>query len=375
MRCKNCGRTDIPAGAAWCCWCGSTLVKVKRKTKEVSIPKAVQLSSGTWRIQLLVDGKRHSITAPTERECMEKARAIKTGYLKAPPSSRLTLRKGIDRYIERREGTLSPSTIRSYRDIQRNRFKIAMDKPLTQYDQKGWQRLVSQEAKLCSPKSVKNAWVIVNAVIKEETGESYTVKLPQVVPTKTARYLEPAQIKRFLEAVRNQPVELPALMALHSLRRSELLAVTWEDVDLEKKCIFVRGSVVYDENGQLVEKASNKNQTSRRTVPIMIPRLYELLQEQWQPTGPVVTMAPTTIFAAINRICKAEGLPAVGIHGLRHSFASLAAHIGMQEKTTMEIGGWANDATMKRIYTHALTIDRLTGSNKMADYFTSAPPQ
>lgn len=375
MRCKSCGRTDVPDGSAWCCWCGTAIVKTKRKSKEVSIPKAVQLNSGTWRIQLLVDGKRHSITAPTERECMEKARAIKTGYLKAAPSSRLTLRKALDRYIERREGTLSPSTIRSYRDIQKNRFQTAMDKPITQYDQKGWQRLVSQEAKLCSPKSVKNAWVIINAVIKEETGEGFTVKLPQVVPTKTAQYLEPAQIKQFLEAIKGSSVELPALMALHSLRRSELLAVTWEDVDLEKKCIFVRGAVVYDASGNLVEKAANKNQSSRRVVPIMIPRLYDLLHDQWQPTGPVVTMPPTTIFASINRICKAEDLPQVGIHGLRHSFASLAAHIGMQEKTTMEIGGWANDATMRRIYTHALTVDRLTGSNKMIDYFTAPPAQ
>lgn len=375
MRCKECGRTDVPNGAAWCCWCGTALVKVKKKSKEVSIPKAVQLSSGTWRIQLLMDGTRHSITAPTERECIEKARAIKTGYLKAAPSSRLTLRKAIDRYIERREGTISPSTVRSYRDIQRNRFKTAMDQPLTRYDQKGWQRLVSQEAKLCSPKSVKNAWVIVNAVIKEETGESYTVKLPQIVPTKEAQYLEPAQIKKFLTAVHGSSVELPALLALHSLRRSELLAVTWEDIDLKRKVIHVRGAVVYGEDGKLVEKAANKNRTSRRTVPIMIPRLYELLEEQWQPSGPVVTQAPTTIFAAINRICKAEDLPQVGIHGLRHSFASLAAHIGMQEKTTMEIGGWANDTTMRRIYTHALTVDRLTGSNKMADYFTATPAQ
>jgi integrase len=212
-------------------------------------------------------------------------------------------------------------------------------------------------------------------VIKEETGESYTVKLPQVVPTKEAQYLEPAQIKKFLAAVHGSSVELPALLALHSLRRSELLAVTWEDIDLTRKVIHVRGAVVYGEDGKLVEKAANKNKTSRRTVPIMIPRLYELLEEQWQPSGPVVTQAPTTIFAAINRICKAEDLPLVGIHGLRHSFASLAAHIGMQEKTTMEIGGWANDATMKRIYTHALTVDRLTGSNKMADYFTATPAQ
>ena len=52
-----------------------------------------------------------------------------------------------------------------------------------------------------------------------------------------------------------------------------------------------------------------------------------------------------------------RSLPMVGTHGLRHSFASLAYYLEVPEKVTMEIGGWADDQTMRRIYTHIAQAD------------------
>ena len=370
MRCKKCGKNGVPDGSSFCNWCGSRIAP--KPKNEINVPKPKQVSSGRWYINLRIGGQSISITEDTEAKCVAKARAVKTGMVKVDTKSKVTLRQAIDNYISRREGVLSPSTVRSYRDVQKNRFQTAMDKPVTFFSQKRWQELISQESKLCSPKSVKNAWAVVNAAIKEETGESYTVRLPQVVPTKETKFLEPSEISAFCSALRGEKVEIAALLALHSLRRSELLAITWEDIDFERRCIHVRGAIVYNESGELVEKKTNKNKSSRRDVPIMMDRLYELLLENEQPSGPLVTMAPTSIRSAINRVCRSAGLPEVGIHGLRHSFASLAAHIGMREKTTMEIGGWSNDMTMKKIYTHALRTDREIYQNKMTEYYNSA---
>ena len=367
MRCKKCGKNGVPEGSSFCNWCGSRIAP--KPKNEINVPKPRQVSSGRWYINLRIRGESISITEDTEAKAIAKAKAIKAGLLQTDPKTKLTLRTAIDNYISRREAVLSPSTVRSYKSVSRNCFQAAMDKPLSFYDQDGWQRLVSAEAQRCSPKTLKNAWALVNAVIKEELGKNYTVRLPQVVPTREAKFLEPDQIKTFCEAAKDSRVEVAALLALHSLRRSELLAVTWEDVDLERRCIHVRGAMVFDANQKLVEKETNKNRSSRRTVPIMMDRLYEVLAEQQQPTGSVVTLHPNTIRDSINRVCESCDLPQVGVHGLRHSFASLAAHIGMPEKTTMEIGGWANDATMKKIYTHALQTDRNRYRNEMAKYF------
>lgn len=370
MRCKHCGKNGVPDGSSFCNWCGK---RIGSKPKnEINVPKPKQMSSGNWYINMRLGGRSINVTEETEAKCLAKARAIKSGIIEADKSSKKTLRQAIDDYIQSREAVLSPSTIRSYRSVAKNCFRTAMEKPVTFYNQDGWQRLVSQESKTCSPKTLKNAWSLINAVIKEETGKAYTVRLPQIVPTREIKFLEPDEIKVFCEAVKDKRVEIAALLALHSLRRSELLAVTWEDIDLERRCIQVRGAMVFDENQKLVEKQTNKNRSSRRTVPIMMDRLYELLLEDSEQTGNLVTMHPNSIRDSINTVCRSCNLPEVGVHGLRHSFASLAAHIGMPEKTTMEIGGWANDATMKKIYTHALRTDRETYQNAMTEYYNNA---
>ena len=48
-----------------------------------------------------------------------------------------------------------------------------------------------------------------------------------------------------------------------------------------------------------------------------------------------------------NRICRKNGLPEIGVHGLRHSFVSLAYHLGWSELTTMQIAGYSDYNTMK----------------------------
>lgn len=66
---------------------------------------------------------------------------------------------------------------------------------------------------------------------------------------------------------------------------------------------------------------------------------------------------PNTVWDHINSICTKNGLPKVGIHGLRHSFVSLAYHLGVPEKVVMDIGGWSDYQTMRRIYTHIAKSD------------------
>ena len=64
----------------------------------------------------------------------------------------------------------------------------------------------------------------------------------------------------------------------------------------------------------------------------------------------------------------------IGVHGLRHSFASLAfsSEVGLTEREVMEIGGWADSQTVHRIYEHLARKNRLKASNKMADFFKNA---
>ena len=332
-------------------WKGKENMPKKKKEPEVKLPAIKQLPSGAWLTRILVDGRRVSITKDSYGECVSEYLAVKHGVVEAKKApSKKTLTKAIDNYIEDRKNILSPATVRGYRTIQKHRFPGLMSQDVSTITPEQCQRAVNLEAKTVSAKTISNAWGFVASVIAESTGQVVTVRLPQVIPAERP-WLTPEQVPAFVKAVKGDVAEIPALLALSSLRRSETVGLRWSDIDLEKGVIHVNGATVPGEDHKFVRKSETKNTTSRRTVPI-IPPLLEALKAVEHHGEAVVTVFPDYIAKQINKVCDRAGLPQVGVHGLRHSFASLAYHLGWPEKVAMEIGGWADDRTMHKIYTH-----------------------
>lgn len=342
----------------------------------MKIPKARKLPSGSWFIQLRLGGESVPITANTERECLRQASYVKSEYLvgkrtPAPPKTAglPTLSKAIDQFLAHRSNVLSPPTIRGYRTIQRNRFKGLMPRSISDITEGEWVAAFNAEAALCSPKTLVNAWSFISTVLRQE----YKVTLPEVkrpqVPPNERPFLDADQIQTFLKATEASKYRVEILLALSSLRRSEIGALQWSQIDLPRRRILVKGALVPDENNKMVLKQSNKNRTSTRYIPIMMDELYESLWEREPKTGPVCICCLETIRREINRLCVQVGLPEVSTHGLRHSFASLAYHLRVPEKVTMEIGGWADDKTMKKIYTHIAQADVERYEKEFSNFF------
>lgn len=366
MNCKNC-KNEIPDGSIFCMYCGTKLVRDAKR--EVFVPKAEQLQSGNWRVRLRLGGQSISITEPTEAKALAKARAVKEGYLKIRHVEDITYRQAIDQYIAENYNELSPATIRGYRSIQRNRFQSVMDRSLRSSCR--WQRVINDEVESVAPKTVENAWGLLTHIMRVHGVDVPDVNLPQV-PKVELPFLDPEQIKLFLDAIKDHPDELSALLALHSLRRSELGAVTPADVDLKKDIIKVRGAVVLDEHNNLVARDVNKTEESTRFVPIMIPRLKDLLAEYVAAGKPFVRKDLNHLNERINRICKAADLPLVGVHGLRRSFASLAYHLKWPQLKTMYTGGWNDLNTVMKIYTYLSARDGEQADKSMARFYKNA---
>lgn len=346
----------------------------------MKIPKARQLPSGAWFCRVRVGDQDISITRPTEEEAVAEAMAIKVGIKEAEKlPKKVTVLQAINDYIDARRNILSPSTIAGYCRIRDLRFQSMMGKDIFKITPAEWQRAVNLEARMrsqrnaantISAKTLKNSWGLMASVISDTTGQDISVRLPQLIPHKKA-WLTAEQIPVFVEMVKGDPIEIPALLALCSLRRSEIINLRWSDVDLENNVLQVDGAAVFDEENKLVRKKETKNESSRRTVPI-IPPLKEAL-EKAEPSGEyIVTWHPNSIMCRINRLCERNGLPKVGLHGLRHSFASLAKHIGMPEDAVMEIGGWSDFQTMRKIYTHISAADVVKHSQNFTAFFSPA---
>lgn len=345
----------------------------KKKEPEVKLPAIKQLPSGSWRTRIYIDGRTVSITKPTYDECAAEYLALKHGVVEAKKASitkKKTLRTAVDEYIEKRKGFKSPSTIYAYESYRNQRFQSMMDADIYTTTDDQWQAAIRRESGNLSPKYIKNVWMLISAAIFEATGKRPRVTLPEKEYNEKP-FLDPDQIPIFVNAIRGESIEIAALLELSSLRRSEMLALTWDKVDFENEIIYVHGARVAGEGGKLVHKKQNKNDSSRRVVPIIEP-LMVALKSANRSGKYVVNLTGGWICTRINEICAANGLPEVGNHGLRHSFASLAYHLQMPEKIAMEIGGWADDGTMHKIYTHLAQKDIAKRSQDFRNFFDTS---
>lgn len=359
MRCAKCKRT-IEDNSIFCNWCGHQQLTA---SNEVRVPTP-RFKGSKWSASVMVGGERVFISCDSKEEYYAKAMAVKTRQLaikKAAP--RITLGTAIDNYINDNDAVLSPSTINAYKSYRRTRFKGYMDDDVAQIN---YQRMINEECRKVAPKTVHNAWRLVTVALKHAQVEIPEVNLPQ--KRKAERpWLDYEQIQSFISVLHGKPYELGALLALNGLRRSEILHLTAEDVDLERGLIFVRGASVVGSNNQLVDKKTNKTTSSSRTVHLVIPRLNDLIEGK---TGKLVTTNPTTLYGLVNKLCAKNNLPQVGVHGLRHSFASLAYHLGWSEMTTMREGGWSDPSVVHNIYTHLAAQDANEDIQRMKKFYS-----
>lgn len=334
--------------------------------KKVKVPEAEKLPSGSYRCRVMVNGQKKSFTAPTKQEAEQAALEYKIGLL-AEENERpeITIRKAIDEYLDLKSGVLSPASVRGHRIKQRCYLQGIMDTPLSKLSAAAIQQEINSEK--CSPKTIRETWALIRPAIKRY-GVSYDVSLPAVQSDEHA-FLSADEIPVFLKEAEGSKYEIAFLLALHSLRVSEILGLRWENVDLKKQSITVRGATLFDENNKLVNKPTNKNRSSRRTIPIMIPRLLQLLSDAERTSEFVVIANPNSIRASANKICRKANLPEVGTHGLRHSFCSLAYKLGISEKVTMQLGGWSDYGTMRKIYTHIAQADISDSVQQIKNFF------
>lgn len=340
-----------------------------KKKNDIKIPKIVQLPSGSYLTQVMIKGVRHTITKETYAECAAEAAAIKYGAKEAEKkksSKSLTLSDAIDAYIDARVDALSPSTIYSYKGYKKNCFQSMMGADVYQTTNEQWQAAIKRESIGRSPKYIANVWGFISSAILESTGTKPKVNLPAKENNRRP-FLDPDQIKVFVDAIKGESIEVAALLAICSLRRSEIKGLKWESVDLKNNTIKVSGAMVYSETG-MVHKKQNKTQKSTRTIPIIAP-LRAALEVADRKSEYVVPYNGSYIYSQINEICEANGLPLVGVHGLRHSFASLAYHLQIPTKITMEIGGWSDISTVDRIYTHLAQKDIAKRAKEFSNFF------
>lgn len=339
---------------------------------------AKQLPSGSWRVQLYVGkdplGKRQylSFTARTKKEAELEALTYQLHYKEiSRDSTAMTLKEAMDKYIEGKSNILSPSTIRGYTIMSRQRLQGLMPIKLNRLTNSMIQQAMNAEARTASPKYIRNIHGLLSAVLKEyHPSFRLNITLPQKQVTEQM-YLEPEQIGVLMRAIRGTDMEIPVLLALWlSLRSSEVTGLTWDCVDFERSTITVRQAKVRDKDNNWVMKAT-KTTNSTRTIsaPDYIMDLLRFAKKDASPEDSVVTIPGHRLYQRLRVILKNNGLPLIRFHDLRHTFATVCHSLNVPDIYIQKRGGWASSNVLKSVYTHALTSKQHTVGETIDNFF------
>ena len=145
------------------------------------------------------------------------------------------------------------------------------------------------------------------------------------------------------------------------LRKGEITALLWSDLDTQNKTISVSKQYVKNPNGELT-LSRPKTETSVRKVSIPQEAVDLLVAEHKKhPDNPYMFPSPVTgemyypdsVVNQHKKILKDAGLPHIRFHDLRHTFATLALQNGVEVKTVSSMLGHYDAGFTLRTYTHA----------------------
>ena len=189
--------------------------------------------------------------------------------------------------------------------------------------------------------------------------------------------LQPEHIKEYLNAANAREL-LPMfyLELVSGLRKGELVALQWSDLDEANCTISVSKQASWDTEGNLI-LSQPKTGNSIREVSTPQDAVELLKQEHTKhPDNPYMFPSPITgemyypdsIVNLHKKILKDAGLPHIRFHDLRHTFATLALQNGVDVKTVSSMLGHYDAGFTLRTYTHATRQMQQKATEKMGSF-------
>lgn len=305
---------------------------------------------------MMIDGVNYCTTIkgkkPTEKQAYDK---IMEKVEKANKPYDMTFENASKEYNDCRQNVISPASYREYCRMCERLPKWFISKDIYDITQVDMQKLVNELSVDHKTKTVHNYHGYCVAVI--------TFFRPDVVFRTTFKQndrTEPfmpskEQVNLIIEHSAGTNYHIPLQLAKYSMRRSEICALLKSDLD-ENNYIHVTKALVKDVNGDWIIK-SPKTPDSNRIIPIdndLAEEIRSLDREQIYP------YFPESISNYLKRTEKKLGIPAFGIHRLRHFFAS-ELHGIVPESDIMRLGGWHTSSVLRSNYTHSdIQTDKTT---------------
>jgi len=200
-----------------------------------------------------------------------------------------------------------------------------------------------------------------------------------------AKIYNPEQLQKLFELVQDTRLEIVVKLGAYlGLRREEICGLQWNNVDFERKIIYI--VLARTQAGSKIVETNTKTYASERKLYMPYGLEVSLKKEKekqdknraalgagWIDTDFVVVWEngkpyrPNYISKLFTSFLKNNGLPKIILHELRHTFASLSNEAGVQEFNIGKAMGHANVGTTKKIYTHLFDTRHTAAVNAVAN--------
>ncbi|MBU8787986.1 tyrosine-type recombinase/integrase [Bacillus sp. FSL K6-0138] len=246
--------------------------------------------------------------------------------------------------------------------------------------------------------SAQDVKIQANLVFKYALRMDYISTNPMayvVIPKKEENFLsdeeekrnfwEKDEIKIFLDKAHSQLTQQDYVMfyvlIFTGMRKGELLALEWKDVDIKERTINIKQTLFFEDGKEVIQTA--KKYHSKRIITIdeqtaQILKKWRTQQKEMLLSNGITTEAKYVLIRddmrplrlaypndILNRIIAKNKLHRITIHGFRHSHASILFEAGASLKEVQARLGHKEIQTTMNIYTHVTK----TAKEKTAETF------
>lgn len=276
-------------------------------------------------------------------------------------------------------------TISRYRSMEKRTYAaighIRVDK-ITSTDIQRFVNILANE-KFCT--STIRGYVgfvsaILNYAVRKRIIHSNPCTFIEFPPLKTKEraYYSNEEVRKFLKLIKKEPDEKKPfvvffIMLIYTgVRRGELLALEWKDIDFDNDTISINKAFYFSEYEKVLFTDTPKNKSSHRMIKlpkhvmktlseyrIWQDKRREICGASWIETDRLFTkwngetMFTSTPYKFLRDFCKRVGLRKTDIHSFRHYHASALINSGVDVVTVQTVLGHSSPETTLRVYSHA----------------------
>ena len=302
-----------------------------------------------------------------------------------------------------RQTHYAPSTLAGYRQMlervygEIGQIRLKELRPITiEYLLERLRKQPGPSGRKLGEATVQKYWGVVSVVLNDAKRNQIIAYNPaQCIGKPEAKYREQKiptdkEAKRFLGLLEQAPVLYRSyftLMMLTGMRRGELCALRWSDIDWRQRALHIRRNVV-KLSGQPILVKEPKTRAGVRVVYLSkeLCKLLRVWQKEsvWekeqrgaggleeedylfrQPGGD--PMVPSTFTFRFKKILREGNLPDnLNVHSLRHTNASMLIAQGVDVRTVAGLLGHAQPSTTLDIYSHAFDKNKKLAQEKLAE--------